>query len=491
MYKYNLRHFLASSAELDFYNLHLGSLYSCHICASSSAIPYIVIDFSNTSTTPNLMSFFANLFFTTNSSTQYNTGTYTYSANALQKNWLTNSSTNFGINDVNYVGIIFNCALGTWNFNSIPKNFGIVTTTPNSANSFVFCYACSPGFKQTKIDSITYPATNRVALLMVTSCTAIPNCQTGSTWMNACSACSINSCYEYNLSNSAVLYDKRTIYPDNNCFSVNVNGVVPSCQICKPSYILNSDKICEMFTKTDCNDNRFIFNTNFTISATFRFYSTGLYFLSKGTSCKTCSANFIPILQTKPNSIFCSVFNYVTMNSYLTVTHTNFDFNCQNYRWDSVNNIPTCVVCLFPYIQNLEGGCIRMLSNCNIALNKINFFRCETSYTNVGGTCQLKAIDNCQVYTDTISNSCQIWESCNDGYFPQGSKYILGNIPKCLVYQSQLKCSQCINSYVSILLQSSSSFCYPIPINQNCSVADSSFVNGVYSCQKCAPNNAV
>lgn len=452
------------------YNTALGALYSCHAC-SNSMIPFLAIDFSTSTSIPAMSKF-------SPTSNPYNTGT-----GGMATNCYLPVAASFGITGANF-NFPASCGLAVLNVVSSNSSATSNLATPVESTSAVFCYACAPGFSDTRATS------DSAAPLLITSCTAIQFC-TSSVWFNSCSQCNTNYAYPFNSITKTVSFSSCVLSPDpgNNCFAVDVNASRVVCRYCNLGYNLNYDKVCELIPSFMCNNPSIALFQQFDVISSSDNHNVGLFLMPFGPGCTSCQTGTISIKITT-NQFICSISSYFTSNIY--VSNTVFIVGCLNYYVNPTTFLLTCIVCSPNMVVSNNGLCYQISTypNClqindNIPTT-IVCSTCASGYVLILGACQLAAIKNCSIYSTATTNPSQVCLTCAPGYYLNANLCIIGNTINCIQQSSLNLCNICAAGFVLITLSNSNSYCYPIPRNNNCLSVGNGFSTGSITCTACA-----
>lgn len=472
--------FVGNKSDYAQFTVDLGALYSCKLCSIPTMIPYIAIDLTGgLNQIPKYVLY----------SMSPGNGRYkaTYASNSPNPSIFCASSVagSFGITNSANFFTVANCGLGVLNVGSLANALTAALSNPVNDQTAVYCYACAPGYLAVRV---TPPVS--FAPMMVWQCNQIQNCAT-STWFNACSNCVTGASYLWDSPSQQVRYDVCVVNTINNCFAVDPTGNPIVCIICNQGYTLNRDGQCEQYTTPYCQDPSVLLYRNFSLNANSDQHLVGLYMLSSGLGCQSCSNNYVGYWV---NTTYCAPSPYLASNPSTVNATTFFTPLCTNWGWDSSKSKIVCMVCVTGYIRSTNGGCVTALPFCTLAnvTNAPICVTCAAGYINVGGNCQTQNIANCQVYSDTSQAAAQKCATCNPGFYPSGSQCVSGSVPNCLTYASQYKCLQCA-AYYAVVTNSATgvSYCYPLPQAQNCLYVDSTFQTGSLTCITCASGYAI
>lgn len=375
-------------------------------------------------------------------------------------------------------------------------------TPPLTSNTFNYCLACSTGyfpvylsFQSSSVGSFpTYAPP-----FIVQQCIQSSNCNQSPSYLpfNTCSSCAVNQQGGTN----PIFYaftDFKLIncLPANtkNCFILTGSLGIPTkntCGVCLAGYFLNKDKICEQLQlpntlsgSTFANSYYANFILGFKSAVVTNFDATAIrinyLLISSGMryGVSACSSSYImaPISTWAPT--LCVQSSYLQQISQLPI-NTLFIQNCINYNFLLNGSLFTCIACAVGWIPVSDGtSCVNSLSNCLLAQLSPNTSSCQTcvnGFLNIFGNCAKPAIQNCQVYVNTVSSftartiQCQ---TCAPGYFASIDKVscFLGSVLNCAVYQigSATQCLACLNNFLLMTISKSVSYCFPIAPSLNC-----------------------
>jgi hypothetical protein len=456
-------------SEVAKYSTVLGAYYSCHACLNAGSIPYLAISFS-AGNLPKLQKFG----FTTT------TGTFTAGGNTgiAVDCYAQNTPSSFGLTAEKYTTVA-NCGLGIINVSSAMNAEDATKPEPATNKVGVFCYACLPGFKPTRI------AADTMAPLMVHVCTAIANCQS-STWFNACSKCNSNFAYRYNPATKMVEYDTCISFSsDPNCHAVDNTGINPVCKYCNKGFNLNADKFCETLIAVQCADPSYLNPQIFDVTYDTDFHGTGLFLMPQGPGCNQCSTDNLGLF-IATDTFYCTDSPYLQNKVY--PTNTVVINNCVNFAMNTANTAFICRVCKEGYIPSDPGHCVEKnaVPNCVQAKSSQQCSQCSDGFTVVNGLCTAKNIENCLTYDESPTATSLVCATCATNYFPSGSTCQLGNVVNCKVLKNANTCTECLPSFVLISIPLGKTYCYPIPSSFSCNAIDSAaFITNKYKCNTC------
>lgn len=334
-----------------------------------------------------------------------------------------------------------NCALGVFNadlpINILQSKF--TTGTFNYANASAICVECKPGYKATRYSFMN----------MVTACTLINFCESGTDGkqFGACDKCQDGYYYPYSstaglggLDNTQCI--RSSTNHDENCYVFNTS--TKKCSACKNGYSLNHDGKCEILTSAYCSG-----TNNFLQTYTASEYLLAYYRGEQG--CSECQEGFTRFFNTSDDYV-CIGSSY-SINP--TASSTVYIANCEHYSNEYVSGDSDplkCYSCADGYILTTSNTCItktQSLANCATAVNASQCSVCSTNYYLVNNQCTQGNIDNCQEYQNgTTTLKCS---SCDDYFYLTSSGTCArGTVSHCKEYNGQSSCNTCDDNYYLI-----------------------------------------
>jgi len=523
----------------------LNSVFSCHLCgqtSGSTTYPTVWIE-------------------TEGANTLVGSGTMVgWKVNGVYTSVSAVDSTNHGFKCAPMPStIVGNSALATITiptcaaFGYISVIFGLAAsnggTTPTANPERAVCLACAantyPTYGQTNTGATDMHPTNPILAdangklpnWIVVACTVSKNCDTSViNLFNSCGRCDTSKenqavpvYYGYMDMTLANCYPSTT----QNCFILasgsSENGQ-NTCDVCKAGYILNDDKICEVFRAP----NQSITNSNFNSAWFVRKImgsSTTLtalpavtdvlfiaqsrervkmrisYLLSFGqlqygvTSCQSGWVQF-PVNLWAPR--VCMWSSYIYNNTKFPST-TQYISDCVRYNVTQVNNRHVCGGCNVGFVPTIDGtSCVSStpLPNCRFAQSGANTalcYECQDNFYNVNGQCTNVPIANCASYVNTkwsfVTPSVLQCSLCLNGFVLSADSLTCtsGNVNNCMTYKQGVstQCSECAPGFTLMTLANSVYYCYPLPASLNCQkMQASSSTSGMnYDTVSCAVCN--
>ena len=376
---------------------------------------------------------------------------------------------------------------------------------------------------------------------VVSSCTTSLNCD--SSIINIFNSCGKCDTSKENL--VVPVYYAFQDYTLTNCFlSASQNCFILAtgssqtaqniCSVCKSGFVLNDDKVCELYrvpnqsiTNSNFNVNLFVKNLMGTASSVpvLPSINTGTYalptnvlrvqvrlhyLLSFGqlqygvTSCQSGWVQF-PVNLWAPRVCVWSSYIYNNTNGFPTTTQ--YINNCLRYNVTQVNSKHVCGGCNVGFIPTVDGtSCVLStpLPNCVFAQSGANTalcYQCATNFYNVNGQCINTPIANCWNYVNTvwsfITPSVLQCAQCLNGFALSSDSLscVLGRVNNCINYQQGqvTQCVKCSNGFSLMTLANNIYYCYPFPSSLNCAQLQASSSNSgtnsdTISCAVCNTN---
>jgi hypothetical protein len=365
-----------------------------------------------------------------------------------------------------------NCALGIVNvWSAFDASHASTATNVDRAKIGVMCVACKPAFKAVGATDTT----NAVVQGMVSSCTAIANCQTSATF-NLCDACATGYLFQVDVS-GLVDYTTCVATALTNCQLLTSATV---CFLCANGYYKNLDGVCEQFTSPNC------------VAATSQFEAslTGLYildalFVQPYKGCSTgCSAGWKAAQSATPTTI-CQT----TALADSRPNGSKFVANCKNYLMaiTATTNVVYCAVCKTGFTLTTGAMCITTTdSNCVLAVDASTCQTCVNGdYLLINNVCTLKNIANCAQYSTSITTRLTCLD-CLDGYYLENNQCTAGAIPNCAHYVSAVTCDRCQTDFVVRTDVNGATTCVASPTPLNCYLLDQGLYNQYsFTCSSC------
>lgn len=313
----------------------------------------------------------------------------------------------------------------------------VMVDKAKTANDFLRCVACAPGFKATydenQSDSIK-------------TCSKIDNCDTtfGFQWFNACSKCTAGFLYMFDKNKKVIEYHTCITKSQgnlseftNNCFAAHPDD---GCYVCEEGYTLNEDLKCEVISSYDCSTN-FVNNLypigSFDIDATYYDFTLPLIYDFDGKGCQKCaSPDHVAFLVETPAKYFCTPRTYIAFNNF--ISGSNFVDNCLRYKGGNDNF--KCITCREKYVvvENYTQCVTKTadLSNCIVVKtsNNAHCKTCSSGYLVFENKCEPENIKFCtQHNVDATGVICDV---CENGYVKSGDSKacVSGAVDNCLTY---------------------------------------------------------
>ena len=503
--------------EIYDWQIPLESMLSCHKCLDSNKIPVLFINYANwrgdtgyrsgSSEISNYHYFTTSLKHAVLNPYSIRSDAYHYGTGGAQMACMTPTHTNFAIsssgnfNILTSGGVSSSCALLLVSASQTPNascsSYG-ATYNDVSHCQTIFCAACSPGYRKSKIqrtflnDNSRYPFQSPY---YASGCTAISNC-VGNQWVNFCSQCVSGYTWKYNPTTKAVNYDECVSTSISNCEAADDDG---ACVYCKKGYILQSEGYCDQIKSPFCIDDRSIETRSFEVTGELIYNfmgTTGLYLQPHHRGCDLCEEGYAAFQQTGRRMTCLSSQYLQNMNEGNETESYIFTKHCKNYSFDPANFEPICAVCKDGYTMTNRYNCVQAddLDNCQLAIESTvddeTVYFCETcrpGFIFLNSVCVTGTITRCTKYTISKTSTSQNCEECADGYYSTGDACVLGTIDNCLVYNSQTDCARCNQGYYAIKLKDNVSFCLEIPNRLHCDYFDSAnFESGDMICSTCS-----
>lgn len=478
-----------ATCELDttfttdvYYNLEMIwlFLFSGHVCVTATNIPFVgytATSISNPTYTA-LQTWNSNL----------GAGATFASGTGAAKTVICadNAAASFGLTAGNY-SVAANCGLGAIQVNT--NGTGNNTTSLGS-----YCAACKPGFA---------PTVHGTYYFVVTACTSIANCATGTNMFNACSTCASGFILKYT---TTVVFNSCLTVPAGlttkllNCYAASASATVvteaSTCQVCKKGYNLNADNFCEKILPGNCQENQYLaYELRPLADWNWAFWVTGT-----GVGCNKCAANYFAVKITI-NQAVCLKSSWVTDTvDTLTKAQTNFIPDCKNYVASTSSAL--CQTCETGYV--IKGTSASVLTRtecyvstnlpfCEIASSTTTCLKCTSAiYSLVNGTCALGNIVNCLEYANAVSAPALVCTKCNSGFYLETatSTCKVSMARNCMEAENNEanQCKVCKTGFTRASVGSNIKYCYPDEPTLGCGEFEltDSDVGGRVSCKTCA-----
>lgn len=445
------------------------AFFSCYQCKGDNIIPFVALDFSVTANFPQIDEFGASP-----AGAAYNTISGGKSVDCY-----TISNDSFGINDSANFNFPANCALGVIDVTAVPDATESNIAAPSAGKASVFCIACKPGYKPTRV-------TNNANLLMVYECTLIPTTEcASSTWFNLCSNCAVGHIYKYDPVKKMVMFDTCIPFPDTDCYTAdNTDTENVTCVYCKKGFTKNVDGVCERFNAPKCVGNQFNLDLKFNASFANDQHALGMILAPNGSGCHKCEGDYLSLLQTAKEFV-CTTSSYLQAGVFPAAT--NIIANCVNFAADNSTGDFQCKVCAKDYILTTEHKCSlgSDSANCVIAQPDKKCFTCSDEYVNLAGVCEKKNIEKCIEFHQGITVTVQSCLKCEPDYFPSEDKCVKGEMANCIELAAKDDCTTCKEFYKKVVAKNGKSYCYPIADELNCATLNDDIADGNVECTKC------
>ena len=453
------------NCKTDYYEgvpLNFSKLVSCHACDHTHNIPFIGVSAGSTLT----YEFRLKPYKIQDGSWTAETGDNAVQCLGPYRGvfYISPDEDNFSFPD--------NCGIGAINVDS-EKNAASSTTSQlnggDKTKMSLFCVVCKPGYRSTPF-SVDIP----VAI----KCDAIAFCSS-STWFNNCTFCKEGYAYGYK-TGQGILYNHCQISDSEpNCYALNIDDQYNSyCAYCKKGYILNQNNNCERLTPSLCETGNFQYVVDLPLNE----YGYFLYNFEDGFGCSECKSDSYMTKQTNPE-ILCLESNFLQQ---LDTDIDHFTFGCLNYG--IVDNEVKCLACESSHILTTTNKCVesKNIDGCIIALTDDRCQICDKGYVIFRGKCYKAHIQNCKVYSESLSEDEQVCNTCEDGYYLANNRCKTGTITGCKTYDNQddPSCSTCQVGYIPVKTLGII-YCYPIPSDLHCEQLSDEFSSQKFICKKC------
>jgi hypothetical protein len=365
-----------------------------------------------------------------------------------------------------------NCALGAVNvFSALDASDASKATGVDRTKIAVMCVACKPAFKPASaIDTLGVTVNG-----MVSSCTAIANCASSTTF-GACDLCDTGNVFQLD-ANGKVDYTVCVATALANC---KILAADATCFLCEAGYFLNLDKNCDKVSLPKCSD------TSFSLKALpANFNVIDALFLAPVSGCQTCETGYSPV-RYAASTLRCQALTPAAR----ATSGSKYTDNCALYlkAIDGTDNV-LCGKCADTYVLSAAKTCLAgtNLANCALAADASTCTTCVAEALMVNGACVLKStIAHCATFNEAVTTALTC-TACEDTYYLKNNACTLGTISNCVVYTSDTVCSRCKKDFGIRHKPDGSTTCLKLPTTFHCDVVKaSSFDAFTMTCATCA-----